>query len=217
MTQPYDAVIFDLDGTLVDSESIIIEAAEIAFAVHGMDMDHALIHSMVGVDAIESRKRLAKALGPITADAFTAIWDREIAKGYARGMPLKPGVHEVLSGIVALGLPVALCTSSGRTNAESKLVRTDIARYFTATITLDDVTNPKPAPEPYLNAARDLNVSPQRCLAFEDSETGARAAMAAGMTVVQVPDILAVSGDFSHFVAETLLQGVEAAGLRLPI
>ncbi len=215
MNLPYDAVIFDLDGTLVDTESIIVKAAEVAFAVHGMEMDHALMHAMIGVDAVTCRRLLVETMGAMTADAFTAVWDREIAKGYQRDIPLKDGARDVLEKLQIAGIPVALATSSGRQNADAKLERTDIGQYFRATITLDDVENAKPAPEPYLNAANALGVDPTRCLAFEDSETGARAAMDAGMKVVQVPDVVQVSGENAHIVATTLLEGAEKAGLDL--
>lgn len=215
MTIPYDAVIFDLDGTLVDSEAIIVKAAEVAFAVHGMEMDHGLIHGMVGVDAVTCRRRLVDHFGAMTADAFTAVWDREIVKGYARDMPLKPHVPEVLSDLYDLGVPIALCTSSGRANAEHKLDRASIAQYFSALVTLDDVIHPKPAAEPYLNAAKALQADPARCLAFEDSETGARAAKDAGMTVVQIPDVVPTQGEHAHHVAETLGEGTVLAGLML--
>ena len=215
MTLPYDAAIFDLDGTLVDSESIIIKAAEVAFAVHGMDMDHALMHGMIGVDATTCRRRLVDHMGAMTADAFTAVWDREISKGYRQNIPLKPGTRRVLEHIHTLGMPIALATSSGRQNAEHKLERTGIAEFFAATITLNEVTYTKPAPEPYLNAAKALDVNPTRCLAFEDSETGARSAMDAGMKVVQVPDILPATGKNAHIVAKTLVEGMVSAGLDL--
>ncbi len=80
-------------------------------------------------------------------------------------------------------------------------------------VTVDDVARAKPAPDPFLLAARLLGVDPQRCLAFEDSEPGAEAAFAAGMTVVQVPDIVPASGRFAHLVAPDLMAGARAIGL----
>jgi beta-phosphoglucomutase-like phosphatase (HAD superfamily) len=80
-------------------------------------------------------------------------------------------------------------------------------------VTFDDVTNAKPAPDPYLLSAERLGADPARCVAFEDSETGARSAHAAGMIVVQVPDIHAATGHHAHHIAVSLVEGAHAAGL----
>jgi beta-phosphoglucomutase-like phosphatase (HAD superfamily) len=106
-----------------------------------------------------------------------------------------------------------MATSSTRAQLDYKLSVTDIATYFSHFVSFDDVTKAKPAPEPFLLAARLLGVDPSRCLAFEDSETGAEAAYRAGMTVVQVPDINPASGRFAHLVAPDLLTGARGIGL----
>lgn len=216
MTLPFDAVIFDLDGTLVDSESIVLKAAEVAFAVHGMEVDHDLLHAMIGVDSITCDQMMVDKLGAMTAEAFNAVWRRESKKLYEKEIPLKLGAVETLTNLRDLGLPVALATSSTRKSADNKLIRTGIGEFFAVTITLDEVIHAKPAPEPYLKAAEALGVAPARCLAFEDSEAGSRAAMEAGMKVVQVPDIVPATGDYAHIVAKTLAEGLITAGLGIP-
>jgi beta-phosphoglucomutase-like phosphatase (HAD superfamily) len=116
----------------------------------------------------------------------------------------------VLSGI---GLPKALATSSTRRQADTKLALTGLGTHFAHVVTFDDVSDPKPHPEPYLLAARLLGVDAARCVAFEDSETGARSAHAAGMTVVQIPDIVPASGDFAHHIAPDLMTAARKLGL----
>ena len=90
---------------------------------------------------------------------------------------------------------------------------TGLGPHFAHVVTFDDVAAPKPHPEPYLLAARLLGVDPARCLAFEDSETGARSAHAAGMTVVQIPDIVPATGDYAHHIAPDLLTAARRLGL----
>ena len=125
-------------------------------------------------------------------------------------MPLKPGAADLLA---APDLPRVLVTSTGREGAHRKLAVAGIAHAFAHVITLHDVSAPKPAPEPYLLAARLLGVNPARCLVFEDSETGAEAAHRAGCVVVQVPDMLPASGDHADHVVATLLEGAQRLGL----
>ena len=104
-------------------------------------------------------------------------------------------------------------TSTSRAGAHRKLAIAGIARSFAHVVTLDDVRAPKPAPEPYLMAAQLFGFDPTRCLAFEDSETGAEAAHHAGCVVVQVPDLVPSQGRWAHHLAPDLLSGARMAGL----
>jgi HAD superfamily hydrolase (TIGR01509 family) len=128
----------------------------------------------------------------------------------ARGLPLKPGVPDLLA---AFGQPRAIATSSTRRQADRKLAQSGLAAQFAHVIVFEDVTRPKPAPDPFLLAAARLGVAPARCVAFEDSETGAMSARAAGMTVVQVPDMQPGTGRFADLVAPDLLTGARGIGL----
>jgi HAD superfamily hydrolase (TIGR01509 family) len=119
----------------------------------------------------------------------------------------------VIELLEALTLPCAICTSSSRDSAASKIARAGIAKYFSHVVTLQDVTRAKPAPDPYLTTALKLGVSAARCVVFEDSEAGAEAASSAGMHVVQVPDFLATDGRFANHVAADLLSGARHVGL----
>jgi HAD superfamily hydrolase (TIGR01509 family) len=211
----FDGVIFDLDGTLIDSESVTMAAGTLAFAAHGYQVTPDLLHSLIGVDEPTGARMLYAALGPdLPLPAIEADWRRATRARYEEtGVPLRPKVLDLLAALASLGLPLAVATSSSRDGADWKLQRAGLRAHFATVVTLDCVPRPKPAPDPFLIAARRLGLNPSRCIAFEDSETGAASAMAAGMTVVQVPDVVPTQGRHATFVAPDLLSGARAAGL----
>lgn len=214
MTHPFAAAIFDLDGTLVDSERMVFAAGVEACRALGHEVDLRFFESLVGLDDRTSTRLIEEHLGEtLDMAAFFAEWDRLCARGYEGGIPILPGVVELLDALSAAGLPLALCTSSRRDQAQAKLEATDLLRFFRTVVTVDDVAAPKPAPDPYLLAAQRLGVAPGACLAFEDSETGARSAHAAGMRVVQVHGLHPATGAHAHHVAPGVLQGARLAGL----
>jgi len=205
-----DAVIFDLDGTLVDTESLSLAAGLAAFASLGAAVDVEFLHRLVGKDR-PACARLIRAHRPdLDLAALNQHWRAGFDQRIASSLTAKPGAMAL---VAALRLPLAVVTSSDRDGASYKLARAGLATAFAHVITLDDVTLAKPAPEPYLLAATRLAVAPARCVAFEDSEAGAEAAHAAGMVVVQVPDLLPTSGRFAHHVAPDLLTGARLVGL----
>jgi HAD superfamily hydrolase (TIGR01509 family) len=214
MTPRYDAVVFDLDGTLIDTENLCNAAGVTACRLLGHAVDLAFFESLAGIHDDERVRLISDHIGTdLDRASFFAAWDRECDILFADGIPLKPGAADLLAAIAGLGLPLGLATSSRHGPAHNKLRLAGIARCFVSVVTFEDVTEAKPAPEPYLLSAERLGAAPARCLAFEDSETGARSAHAAGLTVVQVPDIHATSGRHAHHVAATLIEGARAAGL----
>lgn len=214
MPLAYDAVVFDLDGTLIDTENLCNAAGVEACRDLGLAVDLGFFETLAGIHDDE-RVRLISAHVGVQLDrgAFFAAWDHHCALHFAQGIPLKPGAADLLARLTGMGLPLGLATSSRRGPAHDKLARAGLRHWFQSVVTFDDVTAAKPAPEPYLLAAERLNAAPARCIAFEDSETGARSAHAAGMTVVQVPDIHAATGRHAHHVAASLIDGAHAAGL----
>ena len=205
-----DAILFDLDGTLIDTEAVALVAGHAAFAEQGAAVDTEFMHRLVGVDQPTSRRFIAQALPQVDIAALTRSWDARFQAAILAGLPMKHGAHDLLGAALR---PMGLVTSSGRAAAHHKLRLAKIDHHFSTVITVDDVSQPKPAPEPYLMAAQQMGVDPARCLVFEDSETGAEAAHRAGCIVVQVPDIVPTQGRWAHHVAADLLAGARHYGL----
>ncbi len=209
---PFAAAIFDLDGTLIDTERLILEAGLEALAGLGHDIDRAFMLSLIGVAEAEGRLRLERRLGPAADFAeLDRAWGAAVRARYAAGIPVKPGAAEVLAALAHL--PRAVATNSATENALRKLTQTGLAAHFAHVVGFDAVERPKPAPDVFVEAARRIGAQPGDCVAFEDSDTGVAAALAAGMTVVQVPDLHATGEAGAHHVAESLLAGARAAGL----
>lgn len=207
----FDAIFFDLDGTLIDTETIAMSAGIAAFAAHGHAVDAAFMHRLIGKDEPATAAILTAAfpgadLAPVRRD-----WTAGFEAGLALGLPLKPGAVELLAATT--DRKRALVTSTGRPGALRKLAIAGLEGHFDTVITLHDVTAAKPDPAPYLLAAARLSLPPARCLVFEDSETGAESGHRAGCTVVQVPDVLAPTGRWAHHIAPDLMAGARLAGL----
>ena len=180
-----------MDGLLLDTEVIYIEAMQ--QAARSLDREMALdfCHSMVGVPEHECSLMIEAYYG----DGFSIEEFRGRFYGLLRGLleagiPVKPGVVELLDFLADRGLPLAVATSSARKTAERHLGHAGMLDRFTALATRDDVERPKPHPDIYLEAARRLGVPPERCIAFEDSNLGLEAAHAAGTMAFMVPDLL---------------------------
>ena len=209
----FDAVIFDLDGTLIDTEVLCNETGVAACAALGHPVGLEFFETLAGIDDNRRAEMIAHETGqPVDRAAFFAEWDRLCEIRFASGIPLKPGVPDVFDRIRDRGLPMAICTSSRRNMAHAKIRGAGFGAHFKAVITVEDATSPKPHPSPYQVAAAALGAAPERCLVFEDSETGARSACAAGMTVVQVPDQHATDGEHADLVSATIAEGLVAYG-----
>lgn len=187
--RPLHAVVFDLDGLLIDSEKPV-RAASLAVAERlGRPMTADFYATLIGRPYPAVAARLAAHFGD---DALLASFTAEFRAALAGSQPfaLMAGVLALLDQVDAAGLPTAVCTSSGRERARAKLAATGVLERFPVLVTGDDVTRGKPAPDPYCLAAERLGVAAHHCLALEDSHTGVQSAHAAGMMVVMVPDVL---------------------------
>lgn len=207
----YDALFFDLDGTLIDTERLAISSGLAAFEHVGFPVDLDFMHGLVGIDGPTSARIIQSRHPELALAELNHHWRQGFQSALDSDLVLKPGVTELLAQVAHL--PHVLVTSSGRHEAHRKLAMVGLDQSFAHVVTVDDVTAPKPAPEPYLLAASLLGVSPARCLVFEDSETGSEAAHRAGCVVVQVPDVVPSQGRWAHHLAENLLAGARAAGL----
>jgi HAD superfamily hydrolase (TIGR01509 family) len=187
-----DAVVFDMDGLLLNTEVLARKALRLAGDEIGLKVSDELSSLMIGVPADACRRLLIEQYGPkVPADALFGASTRHLhAQIDAGAMQLQPGAAEMLAQLDAAGTPKAVATSSARAKAMHHLESAGIAHRFDAVITRDEVARGKPWPDLYLRAAQRLGVTPTRCLALEDSYNGVRAAHAAGMPVIMVPDLL---------------------------
>ncbi len=169
-----------------------MEALGSAGAALGMDMPASFCRGMIGNSVDLCRAMIRERYGDaVPLDRYFALHGRHLDALVASGrLALKDGVPALLDALDRRGLPRAVATSSGRHRALHHLQHAGIAERFGSIVTRDDVSRGKPDPEPYLTAAAALGVGPAACLALEDSHTGVRAAHAAGMRVVMVPDLL---------------------------
>lgn len=186
------AVLWDMDGTLVDTEEYWIAAEyDIATTYDGTwNEDHA--RALVGADLLDAGRYIREHAGiDLTPEQIVdELLDRVVAQ-ISKNIPWRPGARELLAALNAAGIPCALVTMSWRRFAEP-VVAALPPDSFQVIVTGDDVSHGKPHPEPYLEAARRLGVDPTRCVAIEDSPTGAASATAAGCVVVGVPNVVEV-------------------------
>ena len=212
------AVLFDMDGLMIDSERALLETWREAARAEAIDADDALWLGMVGVHERSCFAMLVDAYGEDAATRLRDANDRLYAERVAAGLPCKHGLFELLDLLEAHAIPKAVATSTPRERALTKLAACGLLPRFPVVITGSDVEHPKPAPDIYLLAARELGVDPAQCLVLEDSEPGVRAALAAGATPIQVPDLVAPGEAlraFGHRIVASLEQARELLAVVL--
>jgi HAD superfamily hydrolase (TIGR01509 family) len=190
------AVVFDMDGLLFDTETIVREAMLAASARLRFDVPDALFLSLIGLSSEEGRKLLLQHYGAaFDCDVFWREVDDDFHRLLQGRTFLKSGVVELLDWLDERGLPRAIATSSQHAHVERNLAIHDLAGRFHAVVADGDCAHGKPHPHPFLKAAERLGVRPEHCLALEDSPNGVRAASAAGMMTIMVPDLIQPSDE----------------------
>jgi HAD superfamily hydrolase (TIGR01509 family) len=192
--RPFAAVIFDMDGTLLDTELVFKEIVWEVTGTLGFAMSDDVHGRMVGSSHETTNRLLVEAFGvSFPYEIFDAECRRLMHARMAVSVPVKPGVSEFLGELRRRGIPMAVATSSRAPHALGHLGTAGLLDMFATIVTRDDVAHPKPNPEPFLTAARRLGIAPSDCLAIEDSNTGVLAAHGAGMQTVMVPDLVSPS------------------------
>lgn len=182
------AVVFDLDGVLLDSESVWDAERRALVAEHGGHWRPTATTDMLGMSAPEWSSYMHEQLGvPLEPEEINERVVAGVLERYRTELPLLPGAVEAVSRL-APHWPLALATSANRSVIDTVLAQAGLAEEFTATVSGEEVARGKPAPDVYLAAAQELGVDPAEAAAVEDSTNGLRAAAAAGMTVVAIPN-----------------------------
>jgi HAD superfamily hydrolase (TIGR01509 family) len=182
------AVIFDLDGVLVDSEQAWDAARKDVVAANGGAWREGAERDMLGMSSKEWPVYLVERLGvQLTPEQVNRAVVAAMLRGYERRLPLLPGAKEAVERVHAR-MPIGLASSSNREVIDVVLDRMGVAALFAATVSSEEVARGKPAPDVYLEAARRLGVDPRAAAAVEDSENGIRSAHAAGMRVFAIPN-----------------------------
>ncbi len=206
------AVLWDMDGTLVDTEPSWIAAEYALVAEHGGTWSDEHAHALVGNPLLVSGEYIRRHGGvdlPVEV-IVEQLLDRVVAD-VRRSVAWRPGAHELLLALRDEGVPCALVTMSWTRLADAVLAVLP-ADAFAAVVTGDQVRHGKPHPEPYLTAAARLGVAPGECVAIEDSQTGVASAHAAGAAVVAVPHVVPIPPGPGRVVVDTL-EGLSPAGL----
>lgn len=182
------AVVFDLDGVLLDSEQIWDEVRERLVKERGGRWHERAQTEMMGMSSVEWSRYMHDELGvPDSPEEISAEVVRRLEERYRRELPLIDGAREAVERLAARW-PLGLASSSNREVIDLVLELSGLAKFFRVTVSSEEVPRGKPAPDVYLEAARGLGVAPERCAAVEDSRNGIRAAKAAGMRVIAIPN-----------------------------
>jgi HAD superfamily hydrolase (TIGR01509 family) len=183
-----EAIVFDLDGVLIDSEPVWDRARRAVVAETGGRWRANATREMMGMSAPEWTGYLHDELGvPLPPDAINDRVIDQLLASYKKGLPLLPGAVEAVRRLAAVW-KLGLASSANRAVIDAVLAASGLTRSFTVTVSAEEVAHGKPAPDVYLAASERLGIDPGRCAAVEDSSNGLRSAAAAGMAVIAVPN-----------------------------
>lgn len=195
----FDAVIFDMDGLLMDSERVGIGVLRECGKKQGFDITEAQVIETIGANRQWSSNFYHQFYPTLDTDRlFDDFRDGMCALASAGQIPLKKGAVALLDKARALGIPMAVASSSGLKTIAVYMEAAGIIAYFGALVSANGLPS-KPAPDVFLKAAAELRANPAKCLVLEDSRNGVKAGRAAGMTVAMVPDVIPYTDDLAPF------------------
>jgi HAD superfamily hydrolase (TIGR01509 family) len=212
-----DAVVFDNDGLLLDTESVWTRAEEDLFARRGLEFTPADKRELVGTSAEIAGGILERRLGePGRAGELIEELNSLVVAELERGVEAMVGARDLLERLREQGVPIGLVSNSPLRFVRRSIEIVGFEGHFDVVLSAHEVAAPKPAPDPYLEACRRLGVEPgPAVVALEDSPTGVAAARAAGLTVIGVPSIEGIALEQANHLAESLLDEVVARHLSL--
>jgi len=191
MTKP-KLIIFDMDGLMLNTEPLAIAGWQVAARKLNITIPEALTKSVIGFNRELCKAHMLKALGQdFPFEEALAIIFEDVNQHFEKhGIPLMPGIIQMLDKLEELGINKAVATSTSYDRAVFKLTKANIAHRFQVIIGGNMVKNSKPAPDIFLKAAQACNTAPSDCIVLEDSNPGAEGAYLAGMRVIVVPDLI---------------------------
>ena len=193
--------IFDMDGTLFDSEKIYQTAWLETVEFYGKDRGAELVKAVAGSSEENCKKAIHEFYPDIDAEEFFMRTIKRAVEIFEQGVDMMPGVVEILKFFKENGVKSAIASSSSHEAINRNIERADIKKYFDAIISGDDVQNGKPAPDIFLKAAKELNLDAEDCYVFEDSYNGIRGAYAAGCTPIMIPDTMQPNDEMKKICA----------------
>lgn len=187
------AILFDMDGLLIDSERVALASLEVAARELDLHFPHEVAQRLIGLGRDNGSIVIREALGETFPLAeFWRAWSTDYLARVDQGVPAKAAVAETLEHLVQLNVPIAVATSTETPWAKKKLLKAGIHHYFDHIVGRDLVAHGKPAPDLYLEAARRVGVVAPSCWAFEDSLPGITAARSAGARTHWIPDLAVI-------------------------
>lgn len=212
-----DGIIFDMDGVLIDTERMFMDCWLIAGKELKIDSERVekLVYDCIGLSANDTKLLCEKTLaGKASYDeAIKRVRDIFRKKRIEEGIPVKSGAYMLLEYLKTNRVPVGLASSTSYHTIEEQLTQLKMIDYFKVIVGGDMVSEGKPSPQVYVKACRDLMLNPEKTIAIEDSVNGLKAAKAAGLKTIMVPDLLPYTKDLEPYVDEHFdsLKGVQEA------
>jgi HAD superfamily hydrolase (TIGR01509 family) len=210
------AVVFDLDGVLIDSEQVWDDARRELVAERGGTWTDDATHAMMGMSSLEWSRYMHDELGlDLEPPVISAAVVEKLEQLYRRELPLLPGAREAVRALAACW-PLGVASSSNREIIDLVLELAGLLDAFSMTVSSEEVARGKPAPDVYLEVARRLGVAPEECAAVEDSTNGLRSAAAAGMRVIAVPNAAFPPDDDALQLAHAVIASLDELRPSLP-